>query len=184
MDMQSAGIMRVFALGIISVSLLGCGSMPLQAAEPILKNADQTAPLMLQPKLLDAAIAFKFAARLKDAKTIEVRYQIAPGYYAYKDKFGATARAAEQPNLAALALSLPVGAITDDPGFGRVETYRQVVFFDVPLNEAVKNTGVQFTLNAQGCADVGVCYAPQRYSVTLTAVGDFAPERSTGSIGG
>ena len=183
MDMQLAGIKRVFALGIMSVSLLGCASAPLQAAEPILRM-DTAAPLMLQPKLLDAAIAFKFAARLKDAKTIEVRYQIASGYYVYKDKFRATARAAEQPNLAALALNLPAGAIIDDPGFGRVETSRHVVFFDVPLNEAVKNTGVQLTLNAQGCADVGVCYAPQRYSVTLTAVGDFAPERSTGSIGG
>ena len=183
MDMQSAGIKRVFALGIISVSLLGCGAAPLQAAEPILKM-DTAAPLMLQPKLLDASIAFKFAARLKDAKTIEVRYQIAPGYYAYKDKFRATTRAAEQPNLTALALNLPAGAITDDPGFGRVETYRQVVFFDVPLSEAVTNAGVQLTLNAQGCADVGVCYAPQRYSVTLTAVGDFAPERASGGIGG
>lgn len=183
MDNRLANGLRLVGLGFVGMSFLGCAAPSLQAAKPILKM-DTAAPLMLQPKLLDAALAFKFAARLKDAKTIEVRYQIAPGYYVYKDKFRATARAAEQPNLATLALNLPAGAIIDDAGFGRVETYRQVVFFDVPLSETVKNSGLQLTLNAQGCADVGVCYAPQRYTVTLTAVGDFAPERASGGIGG
>jgi thioredoxin:protein disulfide reductase len=184
MDQKIVRIKQIIGFGCIATSLLGCASAPLQAAEPLLKS-DPAAPLMLQPKLLDAAVAFKFAARLKDAQTIEVRYQIAPGYYAYKDKFRATVRAAEQANLTALDPVMPAGTVTDDPGFGRVETYRQVVFFTVPLSEAVTNAGLQLTLNAQGCADVGVCYAPQRYSLTLTAVGDFAsPRVNSGGIGG
>ncbi len=183
MNFQLASVLRVLGTGCVGICLVGCAAKPLQAAEPILRVEAGT-PLMLQPNLLDAAVAFKFAARLKDAKTIEVRYQIAPGYYAYKDKFRATARVVTQPNLSALPLTLPTGAIIDDPGFGKVETYRQVVFFDVSLTEAVNNADVQFTLNAQGCADVGVCYAPQRYNLTLTGVGDFAPTRQGGGLGG
>ncbi len=167
MKQQLLALMRLVMCGVGGLVAVGCAAPLSHAAEPALS--------ILQPKLLDANIAFKFAARLKDAKTIEVRYQIANGYYVYKDKFRATAGASEQPSLTALAPTLPDGTIVDDPGFGKVETYRQVVFFDVPLNEAVKNAGVQFTLNAQGCADVGVCYAPQRHSISLSAIGAFAP---------
>ncbi|HLF38840.1 MAG TPA: protein-disulfide reductase DsbD N-terminal domain-containing protein, partial [Burkholderiales bacterium] len=39
------------------------------------------------PELLEPDQAFRFAARLKDARSIEVSYQIAPGYYMYRDKF-------------------------------------------------------------------------------------------------
>ena len=196
-------MMKQFAtrvLGVCSLMpvliLLGCAATPLQAANPGLPNIGTglTAPLILQPKLLDAAVAFKFAARLKDSKTIEVRFQIAPGYYMYKDQFQASVQVTSQLNLTALAPILPVGNIVDDPGFGKVETYRQVVFFDVPLSEPVAalaalggNAEVQFSLRTQGCADVGVCYPPQRHKLTLTAVGDFVPAASpstTKTIGG
>ena len=40
-----------------------------------------------EPELLEPDKAFRFAARLADARTIEVSYQIAPGYYLYRDKF-------------------------------------------------------------------------------------------------
>jgi thiol:disulfide interchange protein len=158
-------LMRLVVCGVAGFVTAGCVASMLPVAEPALS--------VLQPKLLDANVAFRFAARLKDAQTIEVRYQIANGYYVYKDKFRATVRASEQPSLTALALILPAGTVVDDPGFGKVETYGQVVFFDVPLNETVKNTGVQLTLYAQGCADVGVCYAPLRHSISLSSIGDF-----------
>ena len=145
-EMEAVKMIKQFAarvLGLCSLMpvliLLGCAATPLQATNPSLPNIGTglTAPLILQPKLLDAAVAFKFAARLKDSKTIEVRFQIAPGYYMYKDQFQASVQVTSQLNLTALAPILPVGNIVDDPGFGKVETYRQVVFFDVPLSEPV-----------------------------------------------
>src|SRR3989304_4526680 len=40
-----------------------------------------------EPELLEPDKAFRFAARLQDVRSIEVSYQIAPGYYMYRDKF-------------------------------------------------------------------------------------------------
>ena len=37
--------------------------------------------------LLDPEKAFRFSARALDAGSIEVRYQVASGYYMYRDKF-------------------------------------------------------------------------------------------------
>ena len=36
---------------------------------------------------LDPEVAFKFSARAIDANTLEARWQIADGYYMYRDKF-------------------------------------------------------------------------------------------------
>lgn len=38
-------------------------------------------------EFLDPAVAFKASARALDGQTIEVRYEIAKGYYLYRDKF-------------------------------------------------------------------------------------------------
>ena len=40
-----------------------------------------------EPELLEPDKAFRFAARLKDARSIEVTYRIAPGYYMYRERF-------------------------------------------------------------------------------------------------
>ena len=42
------------------------------------------------PKLLPAEQAFRLSARALDAKTVEVRYNVADGYYLYRDKLGFT----------------------------------------------------------------------------------------------
>ena len=38
-------------------------------------------------ELLEPEKAFQFSARLIDANQVEVRYEIAPGYYMYREKF-------------------------------------------------------------------------------------------------
>ena len=44
-----------------------------------------------EPELLEPEKAFRFQARVRDERSIEVKYQIAPGYYLYRDKFRFTA---------------------------------------------------------------------------------------------
>ena len=74
-----------------------------------------------EPELLEPDKAFRFAARLKDARSIEVSYQIAPGYYMYRDKFRFTlAPAGVKPG----EPQLPAGKKHRDEFFGEVETYR------------------------------------------------------------
>src|ERR1035437_2492207 len=74
--------------------------------------------------LLDPAVAFKFSAQALDAKTLEVRYQIAKGYYMYRDKF----KFALEPASVQLGeAQFPKGDVHNDEFFGKVETYRKEV---------------------------------------------------------
>jgi len=120
---------------------------------------------------LDPAVAFKFSARMDGERTAVVTYDIAPGYYMYRERFAFTARGA-----ALGAPQIPAGKVKFDETFGKeVETYHGSVTIRIPVD----GSG-QFTLNAtsQGCADAGLCYPPQEHNTQLTAAGGAAPQAS------
>ncbi|MDD5240579.1 MAG: protein-disulfide reductase DsbD [Sulfuricella sp.] len=101
--------------------------------------------------------AFKFSARVIDDKTLEVRYQIAEGFYLYRNKFKFQAEPAD----ATLGTpQMPAGKIKQDEFFGKIETYRNTLVIHLPFT---RGSASRITLKAtsQGCADVGVCYPPQ-----------------------
>ena len=80
----------------------------------------------------------------------------------YRERFGF------ESNTAGITLgepSYPAGKIKDDPGFGKVETYRKQVSVEIPLiRDAATSSAIELSLKtkAQGCADIGVCYPPQK----------------------
>jgi thiol:disulfide interchange protein DsbD len=121
---------------------------------------------------LDPQLAFRFSARAIDSKTIEATWQIADGYYMYRDKFKF---ALEGGTLG--APRLPPGKMKDDDLLGKVETYRKEVKILLP----VEATG-SVTLKAvsQGCWDGGICYPPLRQEarIGLAAVGELVTPRS------
>jgi thioredoxin:protein disulfide reductase len=117
--------------------------------------------------LLPAEEAFKVSARFKDAKTIELNYQIADGYYMYRKRFRV---ASETPQFKAGKIAAPPGVVKQDATFGRVETYRKSVRVLLPIAKlGVKSEDkmVKLAVTSQGCADVGVCYPPLRHDLTL-----------------
>ena len=121
--------------------------------------------------------AFKFSATMRDAHTVAVSYDIAPGYYMYRERFvfkaaGATLGAPDYPH----------GKVKFDETFQKdVETYRQSVTITIPVQAAGA-----FTLSAtsQGCADAGLCYSPQEAKAQLTGGGAAAAAPSSGNGGG
>ena len=73
---------------------------------------------------LEPTRAFQFSARAIDAQTIEARWQIADGYYMYRDKF----RFEVEPATVKLGSpQFPPGKLKDDDVYGKVETYRDEV---------------------------------------------------------
>ena len=123
-----------------------------------------------QPDLLEPSQAFRFSARNLDAKTVEVSYEIAPGYFLYRQKFKFSA----QPATVALGTPrFPAGVMKADKLFGNSEIYRNQLHIVLPV-AAVGQSLERFTLTAtsQGCADIGVCYAPQEHKaeVVLAAI--------------
>lgn len=128
--------------------LLGC--LQLLAAVPAMAEDDYLAPDK----------AFKFSARMADAKTVEVTFVIADGYYMYRESFGFSAAGAKLG-----PADLPPGKIKFDETFQKdVETYRSRITVKLPVEAAGP-----FTLKvaSQGCADRGLCYAPMESLATL-----------------
>lgn len=117
----------------------------------------------LAPKLLPPEQAFRLSARALDATTIEARFDVADGYYLYRDKM----HFSTAPVAAGQAV-LPPGKPKHDPFFGDVETYRGEVVVRVPLVATAAGRSVTLHADSQGCADVGVCYPPNPQQLTLT----------------
>ena len=116
-------------------------------------------------EFLDPAVAFKASARALDGRTVEVSYEIAKGYYLYRDKF----KVAVDGEAATLGTpSFPKGKEKNDDNFGKVEVYYKQVALRVPVERTASGPlPLTLKLTAQGCADAGVCYPPQTQAVRL-----------------
>ena len=135
-----------------------------------------------EPELLEPEKAFRFSAQMKDARSIEVSYRIAPGYYLYRDKF----RFSVAPAGATLGeAQLPAGEKHRDEFFGEVETYRGDLRIVLPLAlDAAFPPALTLTALSQGCADAGVCYVPfeQKAELRLAAAGGAPSDLSFGQL--
>ncbi len=120
-----------------------------------------------QQDLLEPEKAFRFSARVLDASNIEVRYQIADGYYLYRERF---AFAAEPARVKLGAAQIPEGKLKKDEFFGEVQTHRGELRIVVPV-AAAPDGQVALTATSQGCADIGVCYVPMESKVQLAMAG-------------
>ena len=113
---------------------------------------------------LDPEKAFRFSARMLDAKTAEITYTIADGYYMYRERFVFKAEGAKLGEPV-----MPKGKVKFDETFQKdVETYRKNIVITLP----VEASGV-FTLKSvgQGCADKGLCYPPMESEARLSTTG-------------
>ena len=118
---------------------------------------------------LEAEQAYVFSARALDAHTLEARWQIADGYYLYRNKIRFTA----EPDSVKLGTpELPAGHVKDDEFFGKVETYRDDLRIRIPI-ETGGERSVTLKAVSQGCWDKGICFPPthQQASVVLVAAG-------------
>jgi len=108
--------------------------------------------------------AFQASARFLDPATVEVRYEIAPGYYLYRDKF----KFAIATGTGTLGTPVfPKGETKDDPNFGKVEVFHQSFAVKLPVSGAGDKLNLK--LGFQGCADMGVCYPPMNPVVDVDA---------------
>jgi len=124
-------------------------------------------------ELLPPEVAFKFSAQVLDAGMLELRYQIADGYYMYRSRFKFEA---EPASVKLGTPQFPRGDIHNDEFFGKVETYRKEVRIRVPITRDGSVQKLKLSVSSQGCADAGVCYVPQLQTadITLPPIGSGA----------
>jgi len=112
--------------------------------------------------LLEPERAFRFSAHALEGSAIEVAFDIADGYYLYRDRFRFSSEG--NPGVHLGTPQFPRGLKHKDEFFGEVETYRQEVRIRIPVEG-----GGRFDLKvvSQGCADAGVCYVPMESKASL-----------------
>nr|WP_086938083.1 protein-disulfide reductase DsbD [Thaumasiovibrio occultus] len=109
---------------------------------------------------VDQAFQFNF---YQQGNTLYAEWEIEPGYYLYQHAFDAQSDTAQLG-----ALQLPTGINYTDNYFGDVIIYRDSVTLALPITATTSLDSVSFSY--QGCADAGLCYPPETYTVPLQAV--------------
>ena len=108
-------------------------------------------------KFLPPDQAFQLDAIIQE-KDVLIRWQIAEGYYLYKEKTAVRNISFEEYNQ---DLDFPPSIIHDDPEFGKVEIYRNALVIKNPLsNFSSLPAELSLEVDFQGCADAGLCYPP------------------------
>jgi thiol:disulfide interchange protein DsbD len=146
-------IKLALALVFISAST-GVSADPFSTPAPVSVPGAAANVTGAPAELLDPDRAFQPQVRLRDGGTAEVKFDVVPGYYLYRDRIRIDAAGVpltasgrkSKPETSvssavsgkgvALAVTLPHGRVVDDPTFGRVEIFDKAVTFTVDLNLA------------------------------------------------
>ena len=119
---------------------------------------------------VDVVVAFKVSAEATAADRIEVDFVVLKGYYLYRNKMKFAVDAGQPAALG--APDLPTGETKEDEYFGKQEVYHHDVVARIPVSRSSKDAcTLPLKVTYQGCAEAGLCYAPQTktFQVALPA---------------
>ncbi len=152
---------------------------------PLLVAALLLSPVsaLAQDELLEPEKAFRYSTSSPDANTVRLQYDIADGYYMYRERFKFSTNT---PGVTLGTPRFPQGKLKDDPYFGKIEIYKHQVVVDIPVNRADPSVGkFNLTAKSQGCNEpMGVCYPPLTNAgmITLAAASSSADAGATGGV--
>ena len=124
----------------------------------LLASKISTAQEILRPEA-----AFPYTIEASEAE-ITLTFQVEDGYYLYRERFGFEALT---DDIILGAANFPNGQLYEDEFFGVMETYRNRFQISIPYQQTTGVTEMGFRLMLQGCADIGLCYPPQRWDSTI-----------------
>ncbi len=134
-----------------------------------------------QPEFLDPDKAFIVSAKAVSENVIIVQWQIAEGYYLYKDKFQFSLSGND---LAIADVKLPEGKLKNDPDFGSVlVNYHNVdAQLTIQRKDAVAST-VDLLVKYQGCKEDVLCYPPVSKTLAINFIESALAESSAAIVG-
>ncbi len=139
--------------GLLDGLVLGVLALVIAVAAPVSAS-----------EFLHPSAAFKPSVRALDGQSLEVRFEIAKGYYLYRDNF----RFATEPATALGAPLLPPGREKLDETFGRVQVYYGEAVIRLPVERASSGKlPLALAVTSQGCAEGGVCYPPFKQTLSV-----------------
>jgi len=131
--------------------------------------------------LLPADEAFSFKASVigdETRKEILLEWDIAKGYYLYKEKTKISSDFSSQLGEA----KFPEAEIIEDEFFGKIGIYRGNIIVAVPILTGDAKS-LLLSVTFQGCADLGVCYPPITKSVALDISNIYTKPLSISKLG-
>ena len=145
-----------YLLNIIVIAFMTTLTLPLlHAGQTNSSGKNAFVEEIKEDEFLSPDIAFKLNLTAIDAQHLNAGFNIAPGYYLYKQRIKFVIKDASTGKVE--AINLPTGEIKDDPNFGQQEVYHHDFDAKIELS-AVNNPVIHATY--QGCSEKGLCYAP------------------------
>ncbi len=131
--------------------------------------AAQTLPgtssrMFSEPKFLPVDEAFRYYISVPEPGIVVVHWDIAQGYYLYREKFGFSAGISAE-EATTLSTELPQGVAHHDEFFGDVEVYYGQV--EARVSMATAEQSPTLFIEYQGCSEQGLCYPPQEREIVL-----------------
>ncbi|MFZ2313926.1 MAG: protein-disulfide reductase DsbD [Methylobacter sp.] len=115
--------------------------------------------------LLPADQAFQFTSKVEKADRLVLSWNIANGYYLYRNKFKFVSLT---PGIKVGEQTFPPGHTKHDNFFGEVEVFRDHLDAEITLQrQDPKLNKLVLEVTFQGCADAGVCYMPVQQTISF-----------------
>ena len=135
-----------------------------QQSESVLDRLRASGTAAAASLFLEPDRAFSITVERKVPGRVHLRWDIAPGYYLYQDKFQLSQGAYHHD----MKVLLPEGMAKYDELFGEVQVYYRELVLDVPLFGERP-----LYLRYQGCKEDSICYPPisKRFILVGSAVG-------------
>ena len=118
-----------------------------------------------EPLLPDEA--FKFKAEVVAPNKVKATWDIADGYYLYRERFNFET---DTNGVKLASPTYPQSETKEDPAFGKMEIYHKQVVVEIPIERGeTANQAIELALKTkyQGCANEGICYPPIRKTANL-----------------
>ncbi|MCP4000638.1 MAG: protein-disulfide reductase DsbD [Gammaproteobacteria bacterium] len=132
-------------------------STPIIDLRPVLPVATKSRAMAGAP--LPVTEAFRPSINTTDPFTLEIWWDIEPGYYLYRDSF-AFRLPGEEAQLG--AARFPPGIMEMDVEFGETEVYYNTVVIRLPLSRPKPEALlVELEVDYQGCKKESICYPPE-----------------------
>jgi len=121
-----------------------------------------------EPDFLDPDEAFIISAEVLSADQLQFSWEIADGYYLYRDNFRFNI---EQSDVTPGPAVISRGKIKEDPDFGRVEVLHHQASATLPINKGSTDKMIlNMLVTYQGCKEDVICYPPVNKNLSLAGL--------------
>ncbi|MGV3742794.1 MAG: protein-disulfide reductase DsbD N-terminal domain-containing protein [Burkholderiaceae bacterium] len=165
--MRKNHLLLCLAVGIASFGAQQYGFAQQSSAPGLQNRLSSLFSNTKEDELVEPDLAFRLKVAFKGPTTLVADLIPAKGYYLYKDRIKFAIRNSD--SVLIKSVRLPPGKVTNDPTFGRTETYDSPIQAELILERTPKAKNFTLVASYQGChKKTGVCYPPIDKALNLS----------------